>query len=30
MADGSMAGVASLKGKVSEAEWKARVTLGAL
>jgi ribulose-5-phosphate 4-epimerase/fuculose-1-phosphate aldolase len=30
MADGSMAGVSSLKGKVSEAEWKARVDLAAL
>jgi len=30
MADGSMTGVASLKGKVSEAEWKARVDLAAL
>src|SRR5689334_24906615 len=30
MADGSAAGVVSLKGKVSEAEWKARVELAAL
>ncbi len=30
MADGSMAVSASLKGKVSEAEWKARVDLAAL
>jgi ribulose-5-phosphate 4-epimerase/fuculose-1-phosphate aldolase len=30
MADGSMTGVGSLKGKVSEAEWKARVDLAAL
>ncbi|MBI5941287.1 MAG: class II aldolase/adducin family protein [Caulobacterales bacterium] len=30
MADGSMAGVSSLKGKVSEEEWKARVDLAAL
>lgn len=30
MADGSMAGVTSLKGKVSEEEWKARVELAAL
>ena len=30
MADGSMTGVSSLKGKVSEAEWKARVDLAAL
>ncbi|MDP1630011.1 MAG: class II aldolase/adducin family protein [Caulobacter sp.] len=30
MADGSMAGAISLKGKVSEAEWKARVDLAAL
>src|ERR1700761_982824 len=30
MADGSMAGIASLKGAVSEAEWKARVNLAAL
>ena len=30
MADGSMAGVASLKGKVSEDEWTARVGLAAL
>ena len=30
MADGSMAGVSSLKGKVGEAEWKARVNLAAL
>ncbi len=30
MADGSMAGVSSLKGKVSETEWKARVDLAAL
>jgi len=30
MSDGSMAGVASLKGKVGEAEWKARVNLAAL
>ena len=30
MADGSMAGVSSLKGKVDEAEWKARVDLAAL
>ena len=30
MADGSLPGVGSLKGKVSEAEWKARVDLAAL
>ncbi|WP_369059271.1 class II aldolase/adducin family protein [Caulobacter sp. 73W] len=30
MADGAVAGVASLKGRVSEAEWKARVDLAAL
>ena len=30
MADGSMAGIGSLHGKVSEAEWKARVDLAAL
>jgi ribulose-5-phosphate 4-epimerase/fuculose-1-phosphate aldolase len=30
MADGSMTSVSSLKGKVSEAEWKARVDLAAL
>jgi len=30
MADGSMTGVGSLKGKVSEEEWKARVDLAAL
>ena len=30
MADGSMAGVASLKGKVSAEEWQARVDLAAL
>ncbi len=30
MADGSVAGIASLKGRVSEAEWKARVDLAAL
>jgi len=30
MADGSIAGIASLKGAVSEAEWKARVNLAAL
>jgi ribulose-5-phosphate 4-epimerase/fuculose-1-phosphate aldolase len=30
MADGSIAGVGSLKGKVSEGEWKARVELAAL
>jgi len=30
MADGSLAGIASLKGKVSEAEWHARTELAAL
>ncbi|HEY2658709.1 MAG TPA: class II aldolase/adducin family protein [Caulobacteraceae bacterium] len=30
MADGSVAGIASLQGKVSEAEWQARVELAAL
>ncbi|HWA63524.1 MAG TPA: class II aldolase/adducin family protein, partial [Caulobacteraceae bacterium] len=30
MADGSVAGLSSLKGKVSEEEWKARVDLAAL
>ena len=30
MADGSVAGLATLKGKVSEAEWKTRVDLAAL
>ena len=30
MADGSLAGLSSLKGKVSEEEWKARVDLAAL
>ena len=30
MADGSISGVGSLKGKVSEAEWKVRVDLAAL
>jgi ribulose-5-phosphate 4-epimerase/fuculose-1-phosphate aldolase len=30
MADGSMAGVSSLKGKVSEEEWRVRVNLAAL
>jgi len=30
MADGSIAGLASLKGKVSEEEWKVRVNLAAL
>jgi ribulose-5-phosphate 4-epimerase/fuculose-1-phosphate aldolase len=30
MADGSVAGVASLKGKVSAEEWQARVDLAAL
>ena len=30
MADGSLAGLTSLKGKVSEEEWKARVDLAAL
>ena len=30
MADGSLAGVVSLKGKVSEEEWKVRVDLAAL
>ena len=30
MADGSIAGIGSLKGKVSEAEWQARVDLAAL
>ncbi|MDO8297852.1 MAG: class II aldolase/adducin family protein [Caulobacter sp.] len=30
MADGSMTGVGSLKGKVDEAEWRARVDLAAL
>jgi ribulose-5-phosphate 4-epimerase/fuculose-1-phosphate aldolase len=30
VADGSITGVASLKGKVSEAEWRARVDLAAL
>src|SRR5690242_1934283 len=30
MADGSVAGVTSLKGKVSEGEWQARVELAAL
>jgi ribulose-5-phosphate 4-epimerase/fuculose-1-phosphate aldolase len=30
MADGSLAGLASLKGKVSEAEWRTRVDLAAL
>ena len=30
MADGSMAGVGSLKGKVSAEEWQARVDLAAL
>ena len=30
MADGSLAGLGSLKGKVSEDEWKARVDLAAL
>jgi ribulose-5-phosphate 4-epimerase/fuculose-1-phosphate aldolase len=30
MADGSLAGLSSLKGKVSEDEWKARVDLAAL
>ena len=30
MADGSAAGLATLKGKVSEAEWKTRVDLAAL
>ena len=30
MADGSLAGVASLKGKVSAEEWQARVDLAAL
>src|SRR5439155_12609215 len=30
MADGSLAGLSSLKGKVSEEEWTARVDLAAL
>jgi hypothetical protein len=30
MADGSLAGVSSLKGKVSAEEWQARVDLAAL
>eukprot|EP01039_Chlorochromonas_danica_P016105 gene16105-19017_t len=30
MADGSLAGVGSLKGQVSEDEWTARVELAAL
>ena len=30
MADGSIAGVSSLKGKVSEEEWRVRVNLAAL
>ncbi|MFM8376597.1 MAG: class II aldolase, partial [Phenylobacterium sp.] len=30
MADGSLAGIVSLKGKVSEEEWQARVDLAAL
>ena len=30
MADGSLLGLNSLKGKVSEEEWKARVDLAAL
>ena len=30
MADGSLAGLGSVKGRVSEAEWNARVDLAAL
>ena len=30
MADGSLAGIVSLNGKVSEEEWQARVDLAAL
>ena len=30
MADGNLAGIAPLKGRVSEAEWRTRVDLAAL